>query len=628
MVAANNKTERELLREALGPVIERKLWSANVEALLPLTFNDVDIEAVMPAVLFTLRWGGRRGAGAFVQSFTPPDSLGRSRSEGVTALDIARTIQRRNNEGNVVQVGTGVQDGAAENILANLLSGLCFDNRKSQPGIDKPIQRVYPVHYFASKFDLPDNVANLRYVPELIVSALMVHGQHRSSSGDGGPTLRSIDRRMDNQFTRLLLSIYASGVEIQSNSSLDVANLGNFKERISEAKAAQIGLDQLLLVRASECLTRVPSTQQSQKAGNEREFQPKVAVTKRQNRIVERDLRDFIRFFGRDLPRADLNRSIEVLVGINVFAILLSFARTMNSWLELGDVPNDEGQLPLSVFVDCSGGQDRKIRGYAEDSFDRALSGYLSSSLAIKTYQVIEAEATVLRDPSFPVAPNVDPQELLAAAGAILNSDDPGHRTIRRIEDHRDGLRELILENGDEQSLAVTLGVSLEHPAISIARVVIEMLGKSGIEQKMVALLDAVLGSNDARGTSMLAKRNTQRPDGGRTRAYKLERSFRLPDTVLETLVHRFLIDSQRKEVLRVTVRDFIKHIGDNYGLVIDEGEIAGVPADVLRRNREYLEERLRALGLLSGVNDAENMKVLSPRFVFADGYNTLTDQD
>ena len=36
---------------------------------------------------------------------------------------------------------------------------------------------------------------------------------------------------------------------------------------------------------------------------------------------------------------------------------------------------------------------------------------------------------------------------------------------------------------------------------------------------------------------------------------------------------------------------------------------------ELLQRNRAILERRLRDLGLLVGVNDAEAMKRLSPRF-------------
>lgn len=39
------------------------------------------------------------------------------------------------------------------------------------------------------------------------------------------------------------------------------------------------------------------------------------------------------------------------------------------------------------------------------------------------------------------------------------------------------------------------------------------------------------------------------------------------------------------------------------------------VPSELLQRNRRVLERRLRDLGLLTGVNDAERMKKLKARY-------------
>jgi hypothetical protein len=47
---------------------------------------------------------------------------------------------------------------------------------------------------------------------------------------------------------------------------------------------------------------------------------------------------------------------------------------------------------------------------------------------------------------------------------------------------------------------------------------------------------------------------------------------------------------------------------------------------DLLRLNRLVLERRLRDLGLLTGVNDAEAMKQLTPRFNRGEGYDTGVD--
>jgi hypothetical protein len=61
---------------------------------------------------------------------------------------------------------------------------------------------------------------------------------------------------------------------------------------------------------------------------------------------------------------------------------------------------------------------------------------------------------------------------------------------------------------------------------------------------------------------------------------------------------------------------DFLRILHERHGLCVDVAP-AGLTAsnDLLRENRSILERRLRDLGLLVGVNDAESMKHLKPRF-------------
>ena len=50
----------------------------------------------------------------------------------------------------------------------------------------------------------------------------------------------------------------------------------------------------------------------------------------------------------------------------------------------------------------------------------------------------------------------------------------------------------------------------------------------------------------------------------------------------------------------------------DNYGLQVDlDPPAMSMPQHLLRANKQWLERRLRALGLLAGVNDAESMRQL-----------------
>ena len=61
---------------------------------------------------------------------------------------------------------------------------------------------------------------------------------------------------------------------------------------------------------------------------------------------------------------------------------------------------------------------------------------------------------------------------------------------------------------------------------------------------------------------------------------------------------------------------DFIWLLRERYGIYIDQSPPdMSIPIERLHHNRKILEKRLRDLGVLIGVNDAESMKRLQQRF-------------
>jgi hypothetical protein len=98
---------------------------------------------------------------------------------------------------------------------------------------------------------------------------------------------------------------------------------------------------------------------------------------------------------------------------------------------------------------------------------------------------------------------------------------------------------------------------------------------------------------------------------GGRRKSVEA-RSIVLTNTLLETLVHRHLVGRNAP----LSFCEFLGLLKDNYGLWVQEAP-PGLQAsrEDLLRNRAILESRLRDLSLLVGVNDAEMMKHLRPRY-------------
>jgi hypothetical protein len=88
-------------------------------------------------------------------------------------------------------------------------------------------------------------------------------------------------------------------------------------------------------------------------------------------------------------------------------------------------------------------------------------------------------------------------------------------------------------------------------------------------------------------------------------------------DSILDYLVHLHLLPSgNRHGVRQLSFKEFISKLRNRYGFCVDVSPSGmTVPNDLLQANAATLERRLRDLGLLVGVNDAEAMKRLQPRF-------------
>ena len=114
----------------------------------------------------------------------------------------------------------------------------------------------------------------------------------------------------------------------------------------------------------------------------------------------------------------------------------------------------------------------------------------------------------------------------------------------------------------------------------------------------------------------------SEKPPGGTQmaesgRRLREVRSLVLNDSVLDYLVHLHLLRSNNKPRVRpLSLRHFLDTIRERYGFYVDTTPPhVMISNELLQANREVLERRLRDLGLLVGVNDAEAMKRLQPRF-------------
>ena len=140
----------------------------------------------------------------------------------------------------------------------------------------------------------------------------------------------------------------------------------------------------------------------------------------------------------------------------------------------------------------------------------------------------------------------------------------------------------------------------------------------------MIKMMDSILYIDHINGIA-LKRATTQRAIGG-TRRRREARSIILTDSALEYLVHLHLLRSGNKPgTRRLSFGSFIQKLRERYGLYVDRSPLGmAVSNELLQANRAMLERRLRDLGLLAGVNDAETMKRLQPRFNSVNGKKTI----
>ena len=156
---------RAAVRNVLPRRMADDIWSGQYDKVLPITFNEFELSAVLPAMFYMFRFGQRRGRGKFLTTFAPEGGSIRERRRMTTVKRVAENL--------AVSPDLEGFDGTVEQaILGDLLLGFSLENIRHDLGQDKQLQRVAPAHYMASWIDLPESSAHLRFVPEMIVAML------------------------------------------------------------------------------------------------------------------------------------------------------------------------------------------------------------------------------------------------------------------------------------------------------------------------------------------------------------------------------------------------------------------------------------------------------------------------
>lgn len=588
---------RTIVKDEMAPNRAKELWTAGYAKALPITINHFELSAVLPAIFYMFRFGERRGPGAFLNAFAPDAGTPQERRRDTTILRVAGVLARRGDF-------LGFDDGLKKAILGDLLLCFALENVRHEMGRDKQIQRVAPTHYMASWIDLPDSVAHLRHVPEMIVGTLVNQekGDHVEPTDKGRfPVASGYD---DNP----ILSAFSQGV-LRTGLAADRAG-----DRFQESDD-QIGIDQMLMIRLAQEVGVAPDPakgRESRGISNQRPIAELAA------HHFSEDIRRFLRSYASEIPRLALVDMLESCMATGIASIITSTVEILFQWLDEGGIPNRNNQSHAQLFVDCSTGIEKHLRTLAEQSFDDWLRRLERVPMVLATLRVLDYEArNNNRIKKMTVSAKPYATAWLNLLGEILRrrhtEADFIHATLERDSNSLASA----LDEADYSQIAATLRNEASEPNVvrRLAIALTEMMGVK-VRSNLMDMVDSTMQVNRPNGLAQ-KRRTTRGVSAGGTRRQREVRSLVFSDAVLEYLVHVHLLPVGSKQgVRRLSVGGFLEVLRERYGFYVDVAPVGlSVSNELLRLNRRTLERRLRDLGLLVGVNDAESMKRLRPRF-------------
>ena len=590
---------RTIVRDVLPRRMADEIWSARYDKVLPISFNAFELSAVLPAVFYMFRFGRRRGRGGFLKTFAPE---GGTLPERRRAATVERVAGKLASSPDFDGFGGEVEQA----ILGDLLLCFCLENSRHDLGRDKQIQRVAPAHYMASWIDLPVSATHLRSVPEMIVAMLADQsGAFVEREDSGSRTWFGVAKGHQEN---LLLRAFSQGVERHSPVGDRAADRFNEKDR-------HIGLDQLLMVRLARQLGAAPDRprgKEGEKISNQRPIAENAA------KGFSEDIRRFVRYYSGVVPRHAFVDLIESCVATGMTAVLTSVVEILFEWAETGDVTERQRQQPASILVDCSSGVDSRLRGLAERSLDDLMRRMERLPEILMMLRLLDYTAKDNRKiKKQEVATRPYATDWINLLGELLHERHGEASFIhRQMDEYGEKLADALNEDYPEAAGVLRNERSQPNPIRRVAAALTPLLGTNA-RSNTISMVDSTL--NVARPNGLAHKRKTTRgaQSVGSSRRVREVRSIIFTDSVLDYLVHLHVLPGgNRPGIRRISLREFLDTIRTRYGFHVDVAPSSmTVSNDLLQSNRAILERRLRDLGLLVGVNDAEAMKRLQPRF-------------
>jgi hypothetical protein len=602
-------TARSIVDDVLGRGMTREIWTGNYEKALPVTVQDFDLSAVFPAVFYMFRFGHRRGKGKFLETFGGDAETTKGRRRGATIERVATKLAE-------TQSFERFQDETARAILGDLLLCFCLENTKRALGRQEQVQRVAPAHHMASWVDLPEAVVNLRYVPEMIVAMLADQkGDYVQTNEQNEKGWFAIGRGFEDN---VLLKAFHQGLVREGPLSDRTAD--HFREE------TPVGLDQLLMIRLAKHLGAAPDKlrgSEGERISNQR------PVAEQAARHFSEDIRRFVRAYAGVIPRHAFVELLESCVAVGLTTIVTSVIELLFEWAATGEIRKQCEQQPTHLFVDCSNGIERSLRALAEQSMDDFMRRIERSPVVLMALRLLDYGArydSKLKKLDIHTRPYAT--DWLNLLGDLLyQRREEAQAILYDLERKAAELADRLQEDYPEAAEMLGNDRAQASPVWRLAEALTSLQGRKNTQNNVVALLDSAFLIGRPNG--LAARRPVIRKiaAGGPGKRSDL-RSLVFTDSALDYLVHLHVLRIGNKRGYRpLSLKGFVRILGERYGFCVDQAPPGmTISNELLRLNRLVLERRLRDLGLLMGVNDAEAMKHLGPRFERAEEYDNGVD--
>jgi hypothetical protein len=574
----------------------KKLWTANYQPAIPFTPQNFDIGNLLPAILYMFRWGHRRGKGQFLEKY---GEIQNEKKTYATVDGISKILSQKDEF-------SGFDTATAKAILGDMLLSSCLENKSHQTGRAEQVQRAYPAHYLASWIDLPLKVATLRFVPEMLVALLLNQKEGETIQRSTRRTHFGIGCGFDEN---LLLSLFGNGMAISGSSkALNLTSDHFIEDDIS------VGIDQLLTIRVAQGCGERPA---KAKSGEGEQILNQWPIATNAMNALREDFSVFVQAYGGSIPRQTFLQMLESSLSLGLTNIYFSTISMLSVWEQTGTLPTQEDQRPWPFFVDCSNGNDKGLRLLAEESMSHFIRQLGRLPIILMAMRIIDFEVKHDDDisESLPVS-CPDGTELINLLGSFYKETHPlAGQVISSLKKQCSKIATILKESDLDQDLQDLLRNGNNSPIDRLSESLCILMGDNLHTKYHPMVTTSVLMTDLPNGLAQ-KRRTSQKSKSGTIARFDV-RSIVLTNPMLDFIVHRHLRKAAKgKGSKPLTFIDLLQILKNRYGLHVAESPPGmSIPVEMLLHNKRILERRLRDLGVLVGVNDAESMKRLRQRF-------------